>query len=116
MADAEVLSNLLKQTRRNITEILGDGAYDTKDCYEAIRRKQTDALFLHETEPHSGNKLIPEILVWPVRSCMALISTGSNGMITTSVLSQKRLWIGEATARRKIKPEKLQLRLMRLTP
>ncbi|MBF4290552.1 IS5 family transposase, partial [Vibrio anguillarum] len=44
VTNIEVLPNLLKQTRRKIVEISGDGAYDTKDCYEAIRRKQADAL------------------------------------------------------------------------
>ncbi|HAS8246700.1 TPA: IS5 family transposase [Vibrio vulnificus] len=40
VTDAEVLPNLLKQTRRRIIEISGDGAYDTRDCYEAIRFKR----------------------------------------------------------------------------
>ncbi|WP_347116712.1 IS5 family transposase [Vibrio cholerae] len=40
VTDAEVLPNLLKQTRRRIIEISGDGAYDTKDCHEAIRFKR----------------------------------------------------------------------------
>nr|BAX56788.1 transposase [Vibrio parahaemolyticus]BAX57049.1 transposase [Vibrio parahaemolyticus] len=38
--DAEVLPNLLKQTRRRIIEISGDGAYDTRDCHDAIRFKR----------------------------------------------------------------------------
>ncbi|MCG6316091.1 IS5 family transposase, partial [Vibrio vulnificus] len=37
---AEVLPNLLKQTRRRIIVISGDGAYDTRDCYDAIRFKR----------------------------------------------------------------------------
>ncbi|ENJ7186675.1 IS5 family transposase, partial [Vibrio fluvialis] len=40
VTDAEVLPNLLKQTRRRIIEISGDGAYDTRDCYDAIRFKR----------------------------------------------------------------------------
>ncbi|EKF9778724.1 IS5 family transposase [Vibrio cholerae] len=40
VTDAEVLPNLLKQTRRRIIEISGDGAYDTRDCHEAIRFKR----------------------------------------------------------------------------
>lgn len=44
MTDAEILPNLLKQIRRRIAEISGDGAYDTKDCYEAIRIKRAVAL------------------------------------------------------------------------
>lgn len=44
VTDAEVLPNLLKQTRRKIVEISGDGAYDTKAFYEAIRIKRAVAL------------------------------------------------------------------------
>ncbi len=40
MTDGEVLPNLLKQTGRRINEISGDGAYDTRQCYEAIRIKR----------------------------------------------------------------------------
>ncbi len=40
VTDAEVLPNLLKQTRRRIIEISGDGAYETRDCHEAIRFKR----------------------------------------------------------------------------
>ncbi|ENG5882711.1 IS5 family transposase [Vibrio cholerae] len=40
VTDAEVLPNLLKQTRRRIIEISGDSAYDTRDCHEAIRFKR----------------------------------------------------------------------------
>lgn len=36
VTDAEVLPNLLKQTRRRIIEISGDGAYDTRDCQDTI--------------------------------------------------------------------------------
>ncbi|ENM5915968.1 IS5 family transposase [Vibrio mimicus] len=44
VSDAEVLPNLLKQTRRKILEISGDGAYDTRDCHAAIRIRRTVAL------------------------------------------------------------------------
>ncbi|TNY84456.1 IS5 family transposase, partial [Vibrio parahaemolyticus] len=40
VTDAEVLPNLLKQTRRRIIDIPGDGAYDTRDCHDAIRFKR----------------------------------------------------------------------------
>ncbi|WP_425667491.1 IS5 family transposase [Vibrio tubiashii] len=42
--DGEALPNLLKQTRRRIVEISGDGAYDTRLCHEAIRIKRATAL------------------------------------------------------------------------
>ncbi|MGR5068704.1 IS5 family transposase [Vibrio alfacsensis] len=42
--DTEVLPNLLKQTRRKIVEISGDGAYDTRNCHDAIRIKRAVAL------------------------------------------------------------------------
>jgi|TARA_R110000772_G_scaffold268648_1_gene397018 hypothetical protein len=40
VTDAEVLPNLLKQTRRSIKEISRDGAYDTRECHRAIRVKK----------------------------------------------------------------------------
>ena len=38
-SDGEARPNLLRQTRRRINEISGDGAYDTRLCYEAIHIK-----------------------------------------------------------------------------
>ncbi len=38
--NTEVFSNLLKQTRRRIIEISGDGAYGTRGCHDAIRFKR----------------------------------------------------------------------------
>ena len=40
VGDGEALPNLLRQTRRRTIEISGDGAYDTRLCYEAIHLKQ----------------------------------------------------------------------------
>lgn len=40
VTDAEVMPNLLKQTHRKIRKISSDGAYDTKACHEAVRRKR----------------------------------------------------------------------------
>ncbi|WP_218758842.1 transposase, partial [Vibrio parahaemolyticus] len=37
VTDAEVLPNLLKQTRRAIKEISGDGTYDTREYHKVIR-------------------------------------------------------------------------------
>ncbi|MFM2623451.1 IS5 family transposase [Vibrio owensii] len=44
VTDGEVLPNLLQQTRRIIKEISGDGAYDTRECYQAISRKKATPL------------------------------------------------------------------------
>ena len=41
---AEVLPNLLKQTHRRIIEISGGGAYETRDCYDAVRFKRAAPL------------------------------------------------------------------------
>lgn len=40
VTDAEVLPNLLKQTRRKIVEISGDGAYDARHCHDAVYIKR----------------------------------------------------------------------------
>ncbi|WP_445329518.1 IS5 family transposase, partial [Vibrio sp. L3-7] len=44
VTDGEVLPNLLKQTRRSILEVSGDGAYDTRACHAAIKIKGAIAL------------------------------------------------------------------------
>ena len=65
MSDGEALPNLLKQTRRRIAEISGDGAYDTRLCYEAIRIKRAAPLILGVLliELELGNKapLVPQL-------------------------------------------------------
>ncbi|PMM88405.1 transposase, partial [Vibrio sp. 10N.261.46.E8] len=43
VTDGEVLPNLLKQTRRSILEVSGDGAYDTRTCHAAIKMKRAVA-------------------------------------------------------------------------
>jgi len=40
VTDGEALPALLKQTHRKIKSISGDGAYDTRLCYEAIKSKK----------------------------------------------------------------------------
>ncbi|HFG1637862.1 TPA: IS5 family transposase [Vibrio cholerae] len=54
VTDAEVLPNLLKQTRRRIIEISGDGAYDARDCHDAIRFKRAIPL-IPPREGHPRN-------------------------------------------------------------
>ncbi len=44
MTDAEVLPNLLKQTRKTIKEISGDGAYNMRECHRTIRVKKARPL------------------------------------------------------------------------
>ncbi len=44
VTDGEVLPQLLQQTQRKIREISGDGAYDTRRCYEAIAKKKASPL------------------------------------------------------------------------
>lgn len=44
VTDAEVLPSLLKQTRRTVKVISGDGAYDTRDCHRAISIKKATPL------------------------------------------------------------------------
>ncbi len=40
VTDEEVLPNRLKQKRRVIKEISGDGTYDTRECHWVIRAKK----------------------------------------------------------------------------
>ncbi len=54
VTDGEVLPNLLKQTRRSILEVSGDGAYDTRACHTAIKIKGAIAL----VPPREGRSLL----------------------------------------------------------
>lgn len=46
VTDGEALPELLKKTHHKIQSISGDGAYDTRLCYQAIRRKKAKPLIL----------------------------------------------------------------------
>lgn len=50
VTDADVLPYLLKQTCRKIIEISGDGAYDTRNCHDAIQFKRAVPLI----QPREG--------------------------------------------------------------
>lgn len=45
VGDSEVLPTLLKPLRRRIEAVSGDGAYDTKQCYEEVAKKHAKAIF-----------------------------------------------------------------------
>lgn len=60
VTDAEVLPNLLKQTRRRIIEISGEGAYYTRDCHDAIHTVQASCS-THPTKKRSC--LLEELLL-----------------------------------------------------
>lgn len=51
MTDGEVMPTLLNQTYRKIKAISGDGAYDTRLCYQVIKRKKAQLLIL----PRAGS-------------------------------------------------------------
>lgn len=43
VADCEVISDLLEQIDQEIEQVLGDGGYDTFDCYDAITERSAKA-------------------------------------------------------------------------
>ena len=43
VADCEVLPQLLDVVAEDIAQVTGDGAYDTKDCYDAIDQREATA-------------------------------------------------------------------------
>ena len=53
--DAELLPNLLKQTRRKIIEISDDGAYDTRVVMMRYESSERFRSFRHEKGQPSGN-------------------------------------------------------------
>ena len=44
VGDSEVLPALLNPRRRRISEVSGDGAYDTKECHKVLKQKQIKSL------------------------------------------------------------------------
>lgn len=84
VTDAEVLPNLLKQTRRSIKEISGDGAYDTRECHRAIRVKKAIPLI----PPREG-------AAFPERS-----STKSGGWLPKAIWFEQKVetqvWLPQA--------------------
>lgn len=45
VGDSEVLAGLLRPLRRQIEAVSGDGAYDTKQCYKEVAKKNAKPLF-----------------------------------------------------------------------
>ena len=43
VADSQVLADLLEQVEAEIEQVSGDGAYDKRHCYEAIRKRKAKA-------------------------------------------------------------------------
>ena len=44
VCDSEVLPSLLSSLRRRISEVSGDGAYDTKECHKILEKKKIKPL------------------------------------------------------------------------
>ena len=90
ISDGEVLPNLLKQTRRKILEVSGDGAYDTRQCYEAIRIKKAIPLIPASEGQPFGRRDIHGIYPLGFNSFMVQISSGKHGSGITKGQFQKR--------------------------
>ena len=45
VGDSEVLPTLLRPLRRRIEAVSGDGAYDTRQCYEEVAKKKAKPIF-----------------------------------------------------------------------
>ncbi len=85
VTDAEVLPNLLKQTRRTIKEISGDGAYDTRECHTAIRVKKAIPLIPPREGAAFWEKVIHVIWRLVAKSSMVRTKSGNESMVTTGV-------------------------------
>jgi hypothetical protein len=109
VTDAEVLPNLLKQTRRKIIEISGDGAYDTKGCYDAIRINRAVPLI----PPREGGSLLgtwasSQFSGW-LSEALRLEQDVEKAVRLSQALAIRDSNVSsETVVRWKIKPEKLQ--------
>ena len=119
ITDAEVLPNLLKQTRRKILEISGDGAYETRSCHDAIRFKRAVALIPPREGAAFWEQGHPRNLAVGCQKLYSSIIRGKSAMAITSARYQRQQCIevsSETVVRWEIKSEKLQtLKLARLT-
>src|SRR5205085_1447229 len=43
VADSQVLAEMLEQAEDELEQVSGDGSYDKRSCYEAIRKRQAKA-------------------------------------------------------------------------
>ncbi len=84
VTDAEVLPNLLKQTRRTIKEISGDGAYDTRECHRAIRVKNATPLIPPREGAAFWEKGIHVIWQLAAKSSTARTKSENRSMVTIS--------------------------------
>lgn len=90
ISDGEVLPNLLKQTCRTILDILGDGAYDIRQCYEAIRIKKSIPLIPARLRATFWENEHPRNLPVGFQKSYGSNKQWKNNLDTTSGLSQKR--------------------------
>jgi len=80
VTDAELLPNLLKQTPRTISEILGDGAYDARECHRAIRVKKATLLVAPRERAAFWEKVIQVIWQLAAKRSMARTKSGNRSM------------------------------------
>ncbi len=63
VTDGEVLPNLLKQTRRSLLEVSGDGAHDTRAWHAAIKIKRVRRNnLLGAWSPQKSRRGLPEVI------------------------------------------------------
>ncbi len=96
VTDAEVLSNLPKQTRRKILEILGDGAYDTMDCHTAIRIRRAVALIPPREGAEFWERGHPRNLTV---GCQKLYGSNKRSLSETAMYRVKQLFGGRLSLR-----------------
>ncbi|EPZ5428902.1 IS5 family transposase [Vibrio parahaemolyticus] len=93
VTDAEVLPNLLKQTRRVIKAISGDGEYNTRECHRATRVKKAIPLPSESGSCLMDKRGIHAIWRLAARNSMDQTKNGNRSMVTTGVHCQKPLCI-----------------------
>uniref|UniRef100_U1JSZ5 Transposase n=1 Tax=Pseudoalteromonas citrea DSM 8771 TaxID=1117314 RepID=U1JSZ5_9GAMM len=62
VSDGEALADLIRPLRRNSDRVTGDGAYDTRSCYEEVAAKKRLCGRHQETMPDTGKKDTPETM------------------------------------------------------
>ncbi|OWY59110.1 IS5/IS1182 family transposase, partial [cyanobacterium TDX16] len=100
VADCEVLPQLLDAIAEDVAQVTGDGAYDTKDCYDAIEQREATAII----PPRRNAK------IWQHGNCKALPHPRDENLRRIRQVGRKR-WKQESGYHRRSLSETTMFRL-----
>ena len=105
VGDSEVLPSLLNPLRRRISEVSGDGAYDTKECHKILKKKKIKPLIpprksagLWESE-HPRNEAVVALKAGELKQWKADTGYHDRSLSETAMYRYKTLTSGTLSLR-----------------